>query len=215
MISRLILILFACLYSSNSFAAEVVDGDTIKQDGITYRLEGIDAPEHGQKCKRANGKTWTCGKQATQYMKEITAGKKVTCIGKEKDDFGRTIAVCSSDGIDLNNQMVEVGLAWAFRKFSQSYIATENQARKKQVGIWQANTQTPWDYRSAKWEVAAQQSPEGCPIKGNISKNGQIYHAPWSPWYSRTKVSVNKGERWFCNEAEAIAAGWRAPLWGR
>ena len=45
---------------------------------------------------------------------------------------------------------------------------------------------------------------------GNISKNGNIYHPPWSPWYTKTKISTEKGERWFCSEREAIDAGWRA-----
>jgi hypothetical protein len=50
----------------------------------------------------------------------------------------------------------------------------------------------------------------GCPIKGNINDEGEhIYHTPWSPWYSRTKINETKGERWFCDEAEAMAAGWR------
>jgi hypothetical protein len=31
----------------------------------------------------------------------------------------------------------------------------------------------------------------------------------------QAKVSVKKGERWFCSEAEALKAGWRAPYWGR
>ena len=50
-----------------------------------------------------------------------------------------------------------------------------------------------------------------CRIKGNISDNGRIYHVPGSHWYDRTKISPGKGERWFCSEAEARAAGWRAP----
>jgi hypothetical protein len=53
-----------------------------------------------------------------------------------------------------------------------------------------------------------------CPIKGNINSKGErIYHTPWgSRNYDRTKINTAKGERWFCNEAEAVAAGWRAPL---
>jgi hypothetical protein len=34
---------------------------------------------------------------------------------------------------------------------------------------------------------------------------------PGSPAYERTKIDEAKGERWFCSEAEARAAGWRAP----
>ena len=50
-----------------------------------------------------------------------------------------------------------------------------------------------------------------CRIKGNISERGKIYHVPGSPSYDQTKIDESKGERWFCTEAEAIAAGWRAP----
>jgi len=54
--------------------------------------------------------------------------------------------------------------------------------------------------------------PSGkCVIKGNISENGRIYHVPGSPSYDRTKIDESKGERWFCSEAEARAAGWRPP----
>ena len=51
----------------------------------------------------------------------------------------------------------------------------------------------------------------GCRIKGNISQSGRIYHVPGSPSYDQTKIDESKGERWFCTEAEARAAGWRAP----
>ena len=51
----------------------------------------------------------------------------------------------------------------------------------------------------------------GCPIKGNISSRGErIYHVPGGAYYSRTKISPAKGERFFCSEAEAEASGWRA-----
>ncbi len=33
--------------------------------------------------------------------------------------------------------------------------------------------------------------------------------APGGQYYDRTKIDPSKGERWFCSEAEAIAAGWR------
>jgi hypothetical protein len=50
-----------------------------------------------------------------------------------------------------------------------------------------------------------------CRIKGNISQNGRIYHVPGSASYDQTQIDTSKGERWFCTEAEARAAGWRAP----
>jgi len=49
-----------------------------------------------------------------------------------------------------------------------------------------------------------------CPIKGNISLNGErIYHVPDGKWYDKTTIDTLKGERWFCSEEEARAAGWR------
>jgi cold shock CspA family protein len=53
-----------------------------------------------------------------------------------------------------------------------------------------------------------------CVIKGNISISTQhkLYHVPGMEDYEGTIIDPVKGERWFCSEAEAVAAGWsRAP----
>ena len=50
----------------------------------------------------------------------------------------------------------------------------------------------------------------GCVIKGNISSSGErIYHLPGQRYYDKTLINGLQGERWFCTEQEAIAAGWR------
>jgi endonuclease YncB( thermonuclease family) len=50
----------------------------------------------------------------------------------------------------------------------------------------------------------------GCRIKGNINRKGErIYHLPGSHGYDDTRIDTAKGERWFCSEEEARAAGWR------
>jgi len=49
-----------------------------------------------------------------------------------------------------------------------------------------------------------------CVIKGNISSKGEkIYHVPGGQFYDRTVIDTSKGEKWFCSEVEAQAAGWR------
>ena len=55
--------------------------------------------------------------------------------------------------------------------------------------------------------------PEECRIKGNINMESgeRVYHTPGSPWYDRTQINTDAGERWFCTEQEAHEAGWRAP----
>ena len=51
-----------------------------------------------------------------------------------------------------------------------------------------------------------------CLIKGNINSKGvKIYHVPGSSAYASTKIDTSKGERWFCTEADALAAGWSPP----
>lgn len=51
---------------------------------------------------------------------------------------------------------------------------------------------------------------ENCNIKGNVSTRGErIYHVPGQKYYDDTRISASHGERWFCTEAEARAAGWR------
>ncbi|MEM7478213.1 MAG: thermonuclease family protein [Planctomycetota bacterium] len=192
--------------------AEVIDGDTIEIGETTIRLHGIDAPEYGQKCNTSGSRAWQCGKAAKEELIVLTNGN-VRCEGDELDDYGRLIAVCWIGDAEINRAMVESGHAWAFVKYSKDYIDAEAIARSSKAGVWQAETQTPWEFRAERWQVAEQEAPEGCPIKGNISRSGRIYHPPWSPWYSRTKIDTSKGERWFCDEAEALDAGWRPPRW--
>lgn len=54
----------------------------------------------------------------------------------------------------------------------------------------------------------------GCNIKGNISINSgeRIYHVPGQTFYNETVIRTQYGERWFCSEAEARAAGWRKAM---
>ncbi|MEJ8573456.1 thermonuclease family protein [Microbaculum marinum] len=193
--------------------AAVIDGDTIEVAGVSVRLYGIDAPEAGQKCAEAGSGTWECGTAATEAMAVLVEDEEVTCEIRGKDDFDRLLGVCKVDGVNVNERMVSDGHAWAFVKYASDYVPAEEKARAAALGVWQAPTMPPWEYRAQRWAVAEQEAPEGCPIKGNISSNGRIYHPPWSPWYSRTKIDTGKGERWFCSEGEALEAGWRAPRW--
>lgn len=58
--------------------------------------------------------------------------------------------------------------------------------------------------------LAAPVHAEGCNIKGNVSTKGErIYHLPGQRYYEDTVIQQSHGERWFCSEEEARAAGWR------
>lgn len=58
-------------------------------------------------------------------------------------------------------------------------------------------------------QVAAGEN-DACNIKGNVSTQGErIYHVPGDKYHNETRISASHGERWFCSEEEARAAGWR------
>lgn len=191
---------------------KVIDGDTLDLGDTRIRLDGIDAPEIAQRCLTTAGESWRCGRSARDALTKMIGSAQVHCQREGTDGYDRVIATCFAHGRNLNEAMVTQGHALAFVKYSARYSPQEAEARRTKAGIWAGFFETPWAYRSSKWTAANSDIPNGCPIKGNISARGRIYHMPWSASYSRTQIDEAKGERWFCSEAEAIAAGWRAPV---
>ena len=130
--------------------ARVIDGDTLDVAGIRIRLEGIDAPETRQTCSRADGHPWSCGWAATRGLETLARTGEVTCASKGHDKHGRMLGVCwTSDGREINAEMVRLGLAWAFVRFSSAYVGVEAGARAAKVGVWQGTAQPAWEYRDA------------------------------------------------------------------
>ena len=191
--------------------ARVVDGDTLDVAGRRVRLEGIDAPEMRQTCPspRHANRTWPAGRVAARELERLVRGRAVTCRQIGRDDYGRVLGRCQAGGTDLNAALIRRGLAWAFVKYSKTFVTDERAARKARLGVWSSTCMPAWEYRTGRWRDGDSKAPAGCPIKGNISRKGRIYHLPWSPWYQRTRIDTAKGERWFCDEGQAIAAGWR------
>ncbi|MFV0297731.1 MAG: thermonuclease family protein [Hyphomicrobiaceae bacterium] len=189
--------------------AAAIDGDTLAVGGVRVRLEGIDAPELEQTCNDAEGRTWACGRAAQSWLARAVANRLVSCEDRGLDKYRRVLGICSIDGRNLNAELVRRGLAWAFVRYSRSYVDQEHDARRQRVGIWSGPSRPAWEYRHGSWHQALATAPAGCPIKGNVSPRGRIYHMPWSPWYRRIRMDQGKGKRWFCSEAEAIKAGWR------
>jgi len=198
--------------------ARVVDGDTLEIGAVKVRLYGIDAPEAKQTCQR-DGLDWLCGAAAAKHLRDLIGGADVSCEGDETDRYGRTIAVCQTSTLELNAAMVQAGMALAFRRYSSKYVEDEDGARVKKLGLWSGTFIAPWDWRHSHQvyaaapqgnEVGETSGPPECLIKGNIGSGGKhIYHVPGDRDYAKTKISLNRGERWFCTEADAIAAGWR------
>ena len=191
----------------------VIDGDTLEMHWQRIRLRGIDAPESGQSCADKKGATYRCGQNSANQMASYVRGKTVNCNVTDRDRYGRLVAACYVNGEDINERLVFEGWALAYRQYSRDYVRAETQAKRNSAGMWQGRFVEPWKWRKGSRLASTKQETSGdCVIKGNISSSGKIYHTPESPWYSRTKINTQIGERWFCSEAEAEAAGWRAPM---
>lgn len=187
--------------------ARVVDGDTLAIAGAKIRLSGIDAPEAKQICDDPAGRGWACGARATAELKALIGRAEVRCEGDERDRYGRLVATCRVGGTDLGAEMVARGMAFAYRKYSRTYVGPEAAAQAARRGIWAGRAEAPEKVRAA--EHADMPAPGNCTIKGNISARGRLYHLPSGRGYAATRINEAKGERWFCTEEEARAAGWR------
>jgi len=200
--------------------AQARDGDSLEVNGIRVRLYGIDAPELDQTCNQGQMQ-WMCGAESAQNLSELVTGRDVRCTPLGKDQYGRTLARCTVNGLDVNQIVVERGYAIAFRKYSTDYVAAENRAKAAGRGIWAGSFEEPSAVRAENREdrttaEAGRMAPRpdaqpsspssnGCVIKGNRSRRGDwIYHLPGMPYYEQTRA-----EAMFCTEAAARAAGYR------
>ena len=188
----------------------ITDGDTVTlltsgKQQVRIRLAEIDAPESSQ----------PYGNKSTQKLSELVFGKDVRVVVQTIDRYGRTVGRPYAGDLDVCEEMVRAGAAWVYRQYviDKSLFDIEIEAREAKRGIWglsEAQNMPPWEWRRTGGQEGA---PEGCNIKGNInSKGDKIYHVPGGmSSYGATKIDESKGERWFCSEEEAQAAGWRAP----
>jgi hypothetical protein len=172
---------------------------------------------------------YRCGARSADALSTwLAASSPTTCKFVDRDQYGRFVGNCSrADGASVQSWLVRNGHAMDWPRYSNGAFSKEQAAAKaEKLGIWQGAFQAPWEWRAAQREesnssivplmssgssaAAASENSGACNIKGNISNKGErIYHVPGQKWYSRTKISTSKGERWFCTEQEARDAGWR------
>ncbi len=192
----------------------VVDGDTLIVADERVRLHGIDTFEKDQFCGGNGTPAWPCGAWVSDTVRARYEGRMAVCEQTDFDGkYQRVVARCTVDGEDIGRALVAEGLAFAYRRYSMDYDIEEKRAAVRGLGIHGEGGQIPERFRRtrqrAKAAIFLTDAPEGCAIKGNISKAGQIFHMPGQADYDRTRISPEKGERWFCSAAEAEAAGWR------
>lgn len=138
----------------------------------------------------------------------------------------------------VNEELVKLGFAASSTfppdvKYQEIFRKAEIEAMAGKKGLWgscmltspisvPATSQSPPEVKSTTTtqsqttnttdttSVTTQTTTSGCQIKGNISSSKEkIYHLPGCGSYDKTAIDETRGERWFCTEAEAAAAGWR------
>ena len=134
---------------------KVVDGDSIHIKSYKIRLEGIDAPEMRQKCKKPYlqimfftfQRDYYCGQVSKKKLVQKIGNKSVKCILLGKDRYKRYLAKCFKGTINLNRWMVRNGYAIAYRKYSKTYILDENFAKEEKLGLWGGSFIKPEKWR--------------------------------------------------------------------
>src|SRR3954453_14050545 len=127
--------------------AAVIDGDTLEIRGERIRLFGIDAPESGQTCLDAKGRSYRCGQKAALVLDARIGEGVVICERKDTDRYGRVVALCRVYGEDLGAWMVGLGWALAYRAYGTRYVPAEELARARSLGMWAGRFIPPSEWR--------------------------------------------------------------------
>ena len=139
------------LSRARAVTARIVDGDTVVLSGVKIRLHGIDAPETKQSCRDARDRRYRCGREATAALARL-AGGGIRCGTRHGPDrYGRKIGTCyAADGRNINAEMVRLGHALAYRKYSTAYLAQEREARARRRGLHRGTFVEPWAWRRGR-----------------------------------------------------------------
>lgn len=98
------------------FCNRVIDGDTIEgtftktileldvKFTVHFRLIRIDAPEK-------TGVTKEAGIRSMEYLKGRIEGQNIKVKIKGRDKYGRWLAEIFKDGININDELVQLGFA--------------------------------------------------------------------------------------------------------
>ena len=139
-------------------AVKVSDGDTLNvqkvENGkfvgeiVKIRMFGIDAPE----------KTQDYGIESKQALEKLVNGKTLEIEEKNRDRYGRTVAVVYVNGKNVNEEMVKNGNAWWYQEYDKKDTkmqAYQENAKKNKLGLFgKRGYVEPWNYRKEKKAAA-------------------------------------------------------------
>jgi endonuclease YncB( thermonuclease family) len=235
---RALVLLLAIFLASPGWAAGTIvrDGDTIQLADVTYRLDGVEAPELDQMCIDDHADAWACGVEARDQLSRLIGNRQVRC-----DDLGigpykrRHIAVCTVEGesASLNQLVVRQGFALNFEPSARGrFREDEASAKNNRRGLWKGCFVAPEEFRQGRRDGALLGSscrtdkdreiraalfpddpamPPGCSIKGKFAVRARVTGnvGVYHLQGCRSYPALTKPDRWFCSEEDAQAAGFR------
>jgi endonuclease YncB( thermonuclease family) len=236
---RFLVVVLLFFATSPAWADDAVvrDGDTIQVAGVTYKLNGIDAPEFDQMCTDEHAEPWACGVEARDHLASLIDKHGVHCedLGPIKTYAKWHSGVCTIDGetISLNQSLVRQGYALNFEPDAPGkFKEDEAGARDNRSGLWKGCFVAPQEFRH--WNKTAvllgsacpsdkdrelRESlfpeelamPPGCAIKAKLTIRAHVTGnvGVYHIQACRSYAPVTKPNRWFCSEEDAQAAGFR------
>ena len=173
--------------------------------------------------------------QALEYNRFLVDGRTVELErgSTETDLAGNLLRYVYVDGEMVNKALLTNGYATVSEfpsdfEYKMEFLVAEETAKASSRGVWAPPagrdrslldaTATPVPGFGGGTLQAYVPSAGVCDysgtseavIKGNVdSRTGErTYHVPDGLFYATTVVDEDQGDRWFCTEDEAIAAGW-------
>jgi endonuclease YncB( thermonuclease family) len=237
---RFVIPVLATMLSVNpGWAASPVvrDGNTIQLGDVTYRLDGVDAPELDQICIDDHADPWTCGVDAREQLTKLVGGHAVHCddLGPDKTHRKRHLGLCTAEGdtTSLNQQLIRSGFALNIQPSAKSRFDPDQAAAKDdRKGIWKGCFVAPQEFRLGKKdgallggacpadkdrEIRAVLFPDDlampprCGIKGKFAVRARVTGnvGIYHLQGCRSYPALTRPDRWFCSEDDAQAAGFR------
>ena len=127
--------------------ASIIDADTIEIHGERIRIWGIDSVEGRQTC-RIGGQVWRCAQDAAFAIDAHLQGQTVSCTERDRDQYGRVVAMCTVRGGDVGAWLVRQGFALDYPRYSGDRYASEQaKAKAEKRGLWRGEFELPWEWR--------------------------------------------------------------------
>lgn len=148
------------------------------------------------------------GTKAKQFTSDMVFGATVSVEIMDTDRYGRKVGVVySAKGYNLNQSLVNAGLAWWYRQYAPNDTILrdlEAKARAEKKGLWaDPNPIAPWDFRRGETgqkaqgptaAKSAQAQSVGDTVTVYVTKTGAKYHRDGCKHLSKSKIPMSLEE---------------------